>query len=193
MVKDRANEVTGFLAKISRGDDSASAALLSMVYEELRALAGFYFKRQHAGHTLEPTALVHEAFIKLVGSERAGWKDRAHFFAIAARAMRQILTDHARRKRTAKRGGPQGRVTLSGLKTPLHEESQFDLIALDQALAKLSKVSPRQSSVVEMRFLAGLGEEEVAHVLGVTSRTVQREWRMAKAFLRSELSGNSLL
>lgn len=181
------------LARIECGDDSANAALLSMVYDELRALAGFYFKRQRSGHTLEPTALVHEAFIKLAGSGTTGWKDRAHFFAIAAKAMRQILADHARGKRRAKRGGSRERVTLSGLDTPVDVESQIDLIALDEALSKLNEISPRQSAVVEMRFFAGLGEEEAAHVLGVTSRTVQREWRTAKAFLRSELSGEGLV
>jgi RNA polymerase sigma factor (TIGR02999 family) len=193
MGKERSQDVTEMLELSRLGDQAAGDRLLSMVYDELRALAGFYFKRQHSDHTLEPTALVHEAFIKLAGSETPDWKDRAHFMAVAAKAMRQVLADHARGKKTVKRGGGQERVTLSGLETPLHDESPIDLLDLDEALDKLSEISPRQSSVVEMRFFAGLGEDEVAHVLGVTPRTVQREWRVAKAFLRSELSGESLL
>jgi RNA polymerase sigma factor (TIGR02999 family) len=163
-----------------------------MVYDELRALAGSYFERQSPEHTLQPTALVHEAFVKLVQPAGGEWESRSHFFAVAAKAMRQILADHARRKKAAKRGGGrQHRVTLSGLLTPPTIEQQIDLIALDAALETLARLSPRQSQIVEMRFLAGLDEREVAHVLNVTTRTIQREWRMAKAFLWRELSGDS--
>ncbi|MHC4942508.1 MAG: sigma-70 family RNA polymerase sigma factor [Planctomycetota bacterium] len=192
MNKKVPGEITLILTKVGRGDDSAVAALLPVVYDELRALAGSYFKRQTPGHTLEPTALVHDAFIKLAGSASIDWKDRAHFFAIAAMAMRQILADHARSKKAAKRGDGKDRVTLSGLETPHDAESQIDLIALDDALAKLAELAPRQARIVEMRFLAGLNENETAHVLDVTTRTVRREWRLAKAFLECELSGNNL-
>jgi RNA polymerase sigma-70 factor (ECF subfamily) len=185
--------ITEILARVGRGEEAAAATLLPMVYDELRALAGSFFEHQSPGHTLQPTALVHEAFLKLAQPEAGTWESRAHFFAVAAKAMRQILADHARRKKAAKRGGDQQhRVTLSGLQTPANVEQEIDLIALDEALSKLSELSPRQSQIVEMRFLAGLDEGAVAHVLSVTPRTVQREWRLAKAFLRCELSGNSV-
>ena len=193
MAAGSSGEITEVLTRVGRGEKSAAAALLPLVYDELRALAGSYFRRQRPEHTLQPTALVHEAFVKLAGHTNAGWQSRAHFFAVAAKAMRQILADHARRKKAAKRsGGRQNRVTLSGLLTPTTDESQVDLIALDEAMANLAKLSSRQGRIVEMRFLAGLCEDEVAHVLGVTPRTVQRDWRMAKAFLRCELDGDSL-
>ncbi|UCF33872.1 MAG: sigma-70 family RNA polymerase sigma factor [Phycisphaerales bacterium] len=191
MTDSSSEEITEILAKVGRGEKAAAATLLPMVYDELRALAGSYFERKSPGHTLQPTALVHEAFLKLVQPAGGEWKSRAHFFAVAAKAMRQILADHARRKKAAKRAGGGQRVTLSGLLTPPTIEQQIDLIALDEALEKLARLSPRQGQIVEMRFLAGLDEREVAHVLNVTPRTIQREWRMAKAFLRRELSGDS--
>ncbi len=182
------NEVTTVLTAAASGEKSAIAALLPLVYRELRALAGNYFRIQGAGHTLQPTALVHEAYLKLIGSEDGQWETRAHFFAVAAKAMRQILADHARRKRSAKRGGgEQQRVTLSGLITPAAVESEVDLLALDEALAKLAEVYPEQARVVELRFLAGLTVEEAVAVLGVAERTVKRRWRMARAWLRREL------
>jgi RNA polymerase sigma factor (TIGR02999 family) len=193
MTERSAEGITEVLARVRSGDEAAAATLLPVVYDELRALAGSFFERQSPGHTLQPTALVHEAFLKLARPSAGAWKTRAHFFAVAAKAMRQILADHARRKKAAKRGGDQQhRVTLSGLETPANTEQEIDLIALDEALSKLSELSPRQSQIVEMRFLAGLDESAVAHVLNVTPRTVQREWRLAKAFLRCELSGNSV-
>jgi RNA polymerase sigma-70 factor (ECF subfamily) len=185
--------ITEILVRVERGEESAAATLLPLVYDELRALAGSFFEHRSPGHTLQPTALVHEAFLKLAQPGAGTWQSRAHFFAVAAKAMRQILADHARRKKAAKRGGDQQhRVTLSGLRTLANVEQEIDLIALDEALSKLSELSPRQSQIVEMRFLAGLDESAVAHVLNVTPRTVQREWRLAKAFLRCELSGNSV-
>lgn len=185
-------EITEVLARISRGDELATEALLPLLYAELRALAGSYFRGRAAGQTLQPTALVHEAFLKLTGSEGAAWESRAHFFAVAAKAMRQILANHAEQKRAAKRGGGTPRVTLSGLVTPLEVEAQIDLIDLDDALAKLTELSPRQARIVEMRFLTGLEEKEIAHVLDVSTRTVEREWRMARAFLKCELEGDGV-
>lgn len=192
MQKSPPGDITKALDKTGRGDEAAAAALLPLVYEQLRTLAGSYFRRPGPDQTLQPTALVHEAFMKLAGPTDGNWQSRAHFFAVAARAMRQILADHARRRKATKRGVGQQRVTLSGLVTPPAVETQIDLIALDEALAKLTELSPRQGRIVELRFLAGLCEDEVAHLLGVTSRTVQRDWRMARAFLRCELSGQSL-
>jgi RNA polymerase sigma-70 factor, ECF subfamily len=186
------SEVTELFARIQDGELGAVEALLPLLYRELRAMAGSYFQRQTPGHTLQPTALVHEVFLKLARGQGADWESRAHFLAVAARAMRQVLANHAESKRAAKRGGGMPRITLSGLATPPHAESLVDLIDLDDALAKLSEVSTRQARIVEMRFLAGIGEEEIAHVLGVSTRTVQREWRMARAFLKCELSGDEL-
>jgi len=130
--------------------------------------------------------------MKLIGASHISWESRAHFFEVAAKAMREILADHARRKKAAKRGGGKGRVTLLGLVTPHTEAAQIDLVALDDALTKLHALSERQCRIVEMRFLAGLNEKETAHVLGVNTRTVQRDWRMAKAFLKAELAGDTL-
>ncbi len=181
-------QITEILQRVRRGDDSAAAALLPMVYDELRALAGSYFQAQDPNHTLEPTALVHEAYAKLAGAADDEWQTRAHFFAVAAKAMRQVLADHARRKKAAKRGGDRDRVTLSGLRTPPDGVSQVDLIALDEALEKLSQRYPEQARVVELRFLAGLRLEEAAQVLGVSESTIERKWLMARAWLRRELS-----
>jgi RNA polymerase sigma factor (TIGR02999 family) len=183
-------DATALLERLRQGHASAASDLLPLVYDELRALAGAYFRRQVGDLTLQPTALVHEAYAKISGwTDR--WESRAQFLAVAAKAMRQVLADHARSRRAAKRGGDRARVTLSGLATPPTEPAPVDLIALDEALAKLSDLSPRQGQIVELRFLAGLDEAEIAHVLGVTSRTVQREWRVARAFLRAELSSEA--
>ncbi len=175
------------LARAAGGDDVAVRELAPLVYEKLRSLAGEFLRHERAGHTLQPTALVHEAYIKLVGSAAVDFNNRAHFFGIAARAMRQVLTDHARGYRAAKRGGAERkRLTLTGALTPAGL-SQVDLLALDEALEKLAVVDPRQTRIVELRFLAGLGIEETGHVLGISAPTVKREWRMARAWLRSEL------
>jgi len=189
MEDESSRDLTELLAQIGQGNESAAKQLLPALYRELRALAGSYFQLQDPDHTLQPTALVHEVFIKLTGAKDADWKSRAHIFATAARAMRQILINHAQSKKAVKRGGGKQRVTLSGLVTPPHEESEIDLTDLGEALNKLTELSPRQARIVEMRFLAGLSEIEIAHVLDVSSRTVRREWRMARAFLKSELSG----
>jgi RNA polymerase sigma-70 factor (ECF subfamily) len=192
MTEDSSREITEILARMEGGDESAAARLMPLVYEKLHTLADRYFRQQKQEHTLQPTALVHEAFMKLVGASHPDWNSQAHFFSVAAKAMRQILTDHARRKKAAKRGADAQRVTLSGLGTPGIDEMQIDLIALDGAMAKLAELSPRQCRIVEMRFLAGMEMEEVAKVLDLSDRTVYREWRTAKAFLQCELSGNGL-
>jgi len=192
MEEEVSPELTLMLARVAGGDDTATAELLPLIYDELRALAGSFFKKQDPNHTLQPTALVHEAFIKLTGSQKSGWKNRAHFFAVAAKAMRQFLSNHARRKKTAKRGYGKHRVTLSGLSTPHGGEAQVGLIDLEEALVKLTELSSQQAQIVELRFLAGLNDEEVGHVLGIHPRTVQRNWKMAKAFLTLELNGRPL-
>lgn len=162
-----------------------------MVYDELRMLASSFFKRQQAGHTLQPTALVHEAYAKLVisGPEMSGeskWTSRAHFFAVAAKAMRQILANHARERRAAKRGGDWHRVTLSEALTPSGQRD-LDLVALDEALEDLAALDERQARIVELRFFAEMTIEEISHVLGVSVSTVEREWRMARAWLSGRL------
>ncbi len=182
------NDVTQILGRAASGERSAIQELLPLVYSELRALAGSYARGREAQETLQPTALVHEAYVKLVGANEIQWESRAHFFAVAAKAMRQILADYARRKAAAKRGGKHNRVTLAGLETPT-PESEVDLSVLDGSLTRLAAIDERQYRIVELRFLAGLKVEEVAQVLDLSVTTVEREWRMARAWLRREMSG----
>jgi len=184
------SEVTQMLARAREGDHAAMHALAPLVYGELRGVAGGFFRDQGSGHTLQPTALVNEVFLRLLGPAEVEWQSRAHFFAVAAKAMRQILTDHARRKKAQKRGGALQRITLSGLAAPTAEDA-FDVVAFDEALARLAEVDARQARVVELRFLGGLTVEEVAEVTELSVSTVEREWRMARAWLRRELSGES--
>jgi len=179
--------ITEVIAELAAGDRSAADRLLPQVYDELRALAGSYFRQQQPSHTLQPTALVHEAFIKLVGAADQSWTSRKHFFDVAAMAMRQLLADHARQAASLKRGGGARRVTLSEAVTPLDNAPDVDLVALDDALDKLSKLDPRQGRIVELRYLAGLSVDETAEILGVSPRTVKLDWQMARSFLRREL------
>ncbi len=188
------SEVTQILNALSgagagcAGDERAAARLLPLVYDELRALAGSFFARQTPGHTLQPTALVHEAYLKLTGREGARWEGRAHFFAVAARAMRQILMNHARDKAAAKRGGGWTRITLDEAVTPPGStDRQIDLLALDEAMTTLATLSERQARVIELRFFAGLTIAETAHVLGLGTTTVEDDWQLAKAWLAREL------
>ena len=184
-------EVTRILQLLGGEDtDAAAAALLPLVYDQLRALAASYFAHQPVGHTLQPTALVHEAYLKLAGGENAQWESRAHFFAVAARAMRQILMNHARDKAAAKRGGGWHKITLDAAITPPGSTSrEIDLIALDEALEKLGGLSERQARIIELRYFGGLTIDETAHVLGLGTTTVEDDWHLAKAWLRRELKG----
>jgi RNA polymerase sigma factor (TIGR02999 family) len=161
-----------------------SNEMMSTVYEELRRLAGGYFRRQPSGHTLQPTALVHEAFLRLAGSGE--FESREHFFAVAATAMRQVLASHARRRRAIKRGGERTRVTLSGLQLP--ETAGIDLVTLDEVLEQLEQVNARQAEIVICRFFGGLTLPEIANTMDVSLTTVEKEWRRARAWLASELS-----
>jgi RNA polymerase sigma factor (TIGR02999 family) len=182
-------DVTRIVTELSQGDASAAEKLMPLVYDELRGLAGQYFRREASGHTLEPTAIVNEAFLRLVDQSGAAWNDRAHFVGVAARAMRQVLIDHARRRGAEKRGGGWGRVTLSEAgATP--EFDRVDVLALEEALDGLTALDERKAHVVELRFFGGLSNEEVAHVLGVSVTTVEGDWRVAQAWLRRELSGD---
>lgn len=181
------SEVTQLLREWSGGRQEARDELLGLVYEPLRAIASRHLHREREGHTLQPTALVNELYLKLVGQRSVAWNDRAHFFAVAAQVMRRILVDHARRKKSDKRGGDMIPVTI-GAALDLAATESFDVVALDVALENLEKIFPQQARVVELRFYAGLTIDETAHVLEVSPATISREWTMARAWLRRELS-----
>jgi RNA polymerase sigma factor (TIGR02999 family) len=170
----------------SRGDQQALAELMPLVYDELRQIAARYLRREHPGHTLQTTALVHEAYLRLIDQKHVNWQNRAHFFGIAAQMMRRILVDHARGQRTDKRGGGATKLSLDEA-IGLAEEREVDLVALDDALTNLAAMDAQQSRIVELRFFGGLTVEEVAEVIGVSPATVKREWSMAKAWLYREL------
>ena len=178
-------DITGLLRAWRAGDGRAFDRLLPLVYEQLRRVARGQLERERRGHTLSATAVVHEAYLKLADQKRVQWADRSHFFAIATQAMRRILVDYARRYRAEKRGGALERVSLS--EAMLVEERADNLIALDEALRELAAVDSRLSSVVECRFFGGLTEEETAEVLGVTARTVRRDWTKARGWLNQAL------
>ena len=185
----RRGEVTRLLRAPARGDERDANRLLDLVYTELRELADGYLARERADHTLQPTALVHEAYLRLLGEgAEFTWNDRRHFLATAARAMRHLLVDHARTKRREKRGGRWNRVDLTHAVGEAREEEAVDLVALDEVLSELAELSERQARVVEMRFFAGMGEKSIAEVLEVSERTVERDWRHARAWLAKRLS-----
>ena len=179
-------DVTGLLKRWSDGDRSAFDELIPIVHQELRRLAQSYFRNERSDHTLQATALVNEAFLRLVQVQGGAVENRAHFFAVSARAMRQILIDHARQKRAAKRGGGDVAVTFDEAKgTP--GPDPVDVLELDITLKRLAEIDPRQAEVVELRYFAGLSLEETAEVLGTSTATVKRDWNLAKAWLRREL------
>jgi RNA polymerase sigma factor (TIGR02999 family) len=184
-----AGEVTRLLREWSAGDRAALEKLLPLVYAELRRRAGAYLRNERAGHTLQPTALVHEAYLKLVGGASVAWKDRAHFFGVAARAMRQVLVDHARAHRAARRGEGRVLVALDAAGDVAAPQRDVGLLDLDRALAKLAGLDERQSRLVELRLFAGLTIEESAEVLNVSHATVSREWKHAEAWLQREMAG----
>lgn len=180
------DEVTRLLDQLRGGDREALDRLFPLVYQELRQAADRVLRREARGHTLQPTALVHEAYLKLAGAP-IGSENRAHFLGIAARAMRQVLVDHARRRRAAKRGGGEAAVSLADADGAIDLQSD-ELLALDEALTRLAKESDRLRQVVELRFFGGLTEEEIATTLDVTTRTIQRDWVKARAWLHKELA-----
>jgi RNA polymerase sigma factor (TIGR02999 family) len=184
--------MTALLDAVSGGKPGSESQLLEMVYEELRAIAGAFFKTERPDHTLQPTALVHEAYVKLVRGDHASWENRAHFVAVAAKAMRHVLIDHARAKRTQKRGGLH-RVTLTGLSVDEKDNSpdEFDAIDINTQLERLAAIDERQARVVEMRFFADMSPKEIGLVLGVSERTIQMDWRMARAWMRRELQAGA--
>jgi RNA polymerase sigma factor (TIGR02999 family) len=179
-------EITRLLTKLKGGNRQAESELVPLIYAELRRLARGYMRRERPDHTLQPTALVHEAYLRLMEESAVDWQSRAHFFAVAAQLMRRILVDHARAHQAAKRGG-------RGPKTPLDEglvfskEKSGDLLALDEGLARLAELDPRQSRIVELRYFGGLSVEETAQVLSISVRTVKRDWAVARAWLYQEI------
>jgi len=183
--------VTALIARWKAGDQSALEDLLPLVYDELRALARRYLSEERAGHTLQPTALVHEAYLRLVDQSPSGVENRAQFFGIAARLMRQVLVDHARSRLASKRGG--GNVTSLDDSADISPQKDLNVIALDDALNELSRLDERQARIVELRFFAGLTIEETSRVLDISEVTVTRSWTNARLWLRRELSRGSEL
>jgi RNA polymerase sigma factor (TIGR02999 family) len=181
------SQVTQLLREWSAGRQEARDELLGLVYTPLRDIAERHLYREREGHTLQPTALVNELYLKLVDQRRVEWNDRTHFFAVAAQVMRRILVDHARKKKSEKRGGDMTPVTI-GAALDVAAEENFDVVALDVALENLEKVFPQQARLVELRFYAGLTIDETAEVMGISAATVSREWTMARAWLRRAMS-----
>lgn len=183
------NQVTDLLLRWREGDRQALDALMPLVYVELRRLAGHYLRQERPGHTLQSTALVHEAFVRLVGTNPPEWQNRAHFYGVTARLMRQVLVDHARTHRAEKRGGDSLKLTLDeGLVGAGKQD--LDILALDGALNQLAQISPQQSQIVELRFFSGLSIEETSEVLGISPATVKRHWTVARAWLFREMNRN---
>ena len=182
MVSLSSQNLTELLHEWQQGDKSALDKLTPLVYDELRRIAHRYVQRERDGHTLETTALVNEAYLRLIGQRKIAWQNRAHFFAVIAQVMRHILIDHARRRHYIKRGGLAQQVSLDDVSLMTRERAA-ELVALDEALNELAKLDPRKGRVVELRYFGGLSLEETADVLGVSVMTVRRDWRAAKAWL----------
>jgi RNA polymerase sigma factor (TIGR02999 family) len=176
---------TGLLMAARGAGDGALERLVPLVYDELRRLAASYLRKEAHGHTLQPTALAHEAWMRMVDATRVDWRDRAQFLAIAARMMRHVLVDHARGKKAAKRGGDAQRVTMVDAPAPLGPA--LDVLDVDEALQELARLDARKARVVELRFFGGLTEQEAAHALGVSATTVEDDWRFARAWLHKRL------
>lgn len=175
------------LHEAGAGSHDAVGKLLPRVYDELRYLASSYLVRERSDHTLQPTALVHEAYMRLIGQRTIGWKDKAQFLGAAATVMRRILVDHARARKAKKRGGGRSKTPLD-LAVAAFEERAFDLVALDEAMERLAALDMRKSRIVELRFFGGLSVQETSRVIDVPLRTVEREWALAKAWLRGEIT-----
>jgi len=184
-----AGNITQLLLKWSEGDQTALDQLMPLVYDELRQLARSYLRRRGNQHSMQPTALVNEAYLRLVNQREVNWRNRAQFFGLAAKMMRNLLVDHVRERRAAKRGGGQYNLSLEYAdQTAQRPQSQIDLIALDEALTRLAALSAQQCRIVELRFFAGLTIPETAESLSISHSTVEREWSAARAWLYSELS-----
>jgi len=187
---DQPPEITLWLQEWSSGKEDALEAMMPIVYAELHRQASNYLRRERTGHTLQATALINEAYLKLIDQREVNWKNRAHFFGIAAQAMRRILVDHARSRHRTKRGGAAENLPLEAAEFAVSPSgTNVDLVALDEALTRLADLDERQSRIVELRFFSGMSVEETAEVLGVSTATVKNDWRTAKAWLFQELNG----
>ena len=185
-------DTTQLLTQASRGDEAAAAQLMPLVYDELRELAGRYLARGGEGgaSTLQPTAIVHEAFLRLVGHQKRDFEGKTHFYAVAAVAMRHVLIDHVRGRKRAKRGGEWKRITLAD-GPHISTAGQLDLLALDEALTKLAELDERAARVVELRYFSGMTDRDIGEALGISERTVRNDWSMARAWLQCELEDKS--
>jgi RNA polymerase sigma factor (TIGR02999 family) len=182
------DNITQLLKEWNAGDRRALDRLTPLVHDELRRQAARYLRRERPGHTLQTTALINEAYLRLIDAKDVRWQSRAHFFAIAANLMRRVLVEHARRRDAGKRGGSQVRVQLDEA-LAVADETDVDVLAVDEALDRLAAVDPQQARVVELRFFGGLSVEETARALGVSPKTVKRDWSVARAWLRREIGG----
>ena len=189
-MSDATSELTGLLEDWKHGDATALSKLTPLIYDELRRIAHRYAKRERNGHTLQTTALVNEAYLRLSGGEKHDWQNRAHFFAVTAQVMRHILIDHARRRRYVKHGGKLQQIPLEEASL-MASERAAELIALDEALEELTKFDARKARVVELRYFGGLSLEETAETVGVSLMTVRRDWQTAKAWLFKRLKGHN--
>ena len=187
-MEDNSQQITQLLNQWSNGDAEVLDDLMPLVYKELRRQASGYLRRERSNHTLQPTALINEAYLKLIDQRDVKWQNRAHFFAIAAQAMRRILVDYARERQREKRGGAAENLPLEEAFAIVSREKSIDLVALDEALNKLAKFDERQAKVVELRYFSGLSIDETAEVLNVSNVTVRRDWSMAKAWLHQEIT-----
>jgi RNA polymerase sigma factor (TIGR02999 family) len=183
-------QITDLLIAWGDGDQAALERLFPLVYDELRRLAAFYLRRERSDHTLQPTALVNEIYLRLVDQRRVGWQNRAQFFGVAAQMMRRILVSHARSRHAAKRGGSDHRITLQD-ELAVTDQLDVNLLALDEALSKLEAIDPEKSKLVELRFFSGLTVPETAEVMSISPRTVDRQWQTAKAWLYREIARSS--
>lgn len=188
MSQTSTQDLTQMLLKLSEGNTQVVDDILPLIYDELRNLAGNYLRRERNDHTLQPTALVHEAYLKLIDQKQVKWQNRAHFFGIAANIMRRILVDYARQHKAEKRGGDAEKMPLEEEIVIVSSGKSAELLALDEALETLAQIDPQKSKIVELRYFGGLSVEETAEVLGVSEITVKRHWRMAKAWLYGQLS-----
>ena len=188
--KPAQHEITQLLAEWREGNQSALDDLYPLVYDELHRLARRYMSRERKGHTLQTTALINEAYVRLVDQKNVPWANRSHFFAISAQIMRRILIDHARRHQYAKRGGGARQVSLDEAATVVMPDQSGELLRLDEALKSLAEMDPRRSQVVELRYFGGLNNEEIAGVLRISENTVTRDWNMARAWLYQQLTGS---
>ena len=183
-----APDITELLQDWSNGKSDVLEKLMPLVYDELRRQASRYLQKERSGHTLQTTALIHEAYLKLIGQQQVEWQNRNHFFAIASTAMRRILVDYARTRHRGKRGGIAENIAIDEALQISADEKSVDLIALDEALNRLAKLSARQARVVELRYFSGLSKDETAEVLGVSKSTVKNDWNIAKAWLKLQIT-----